>query len=133
VVDGETIRGVVSVADILRQLCQQRSNAETTAAFYEDETGVEFKSVSSDWVSAEVGKRTDHECVSDVMTTDVISVSPDTSLHEVASLMNQKKIHRVLVVEDQRLVGLISSLDIVRACGDDLVDISFTSPEILDF
>jgi CBS domain-containing protein len=133
VVDGSTLRGVVSALDIIRQVCQERAEAELTTAFYEDETGMEFESLSSDWVSAQVGKRVDHERVSDVMSSNVISVSPETSLHDVAALMNEKKIHRVLVVKDQCLVGLISSLDIVRACGDDLVDISFTPPKILDF
>lgn len=133
VFDGDTIKGVVSASDILRQLCQERNAAGMKTAFYEDDSGLEFISLESDWIASEVGKRMDHLTVADVMNSNVISVTSDTTLHDVAALMNKEKIHRVLVIDDGKLVGLLSSLDIVRACGNDLVDISFTAPEIRDF
>ena len=71
--------------------------------------------------------------VADMMSTDVVAVSPEAPLHEVAALMTEKKIHRILVLEDKKLVGIVSSSDIVKACGNDRIDISFTPPEILDF
>jgi CBS domain-containing protein len=48
------------------------------------------------------------------MIHDVLSVRPDDSLAEVAGLLIDKHIHRVPVVEDDRLVGMVSSLDFVR-------------------
>ena len=133
VVDNGTIRGVVTASDVLSHLCEERREAEVSTGFYDDDSKTEFASLASDWVSSEVGKRTDHLHVKDVMNGDVISVSSDTPLHEVAALMTEKAIHRVLVVDDHDLVGIISSLDIVRACGRKDVDISFTAPKILDF
>jgi CBS domain-containing protein len=129
----QAIRGVVSASDVLAQVCEERADVEMATSFYDEDVQVEFSSVSSDWVSAEVGKRTDHLFVRDLMKEHVISVTPDTPLHDVAALMTKKKIHRVLVIEDKRLVGVISSADIVRACGNDLVDISFIAPQTLDF
>ena len=128
-----TVRGVVSARDILEHVCEERGEVEMSTAFYDDESRMEFSSVSDDWVSAEVGKRGDHLFVSDLMNSDVISVTSDTSLHDVAALMAESKIHRVLVIDDRQLVGIVSSSDIVRACGNEDIDISFTAPEILDF
>lgn len=134
VVDSDgTVRGVVSARDLMEHVCEERGDVEMSTAFYDEDSHMEFSSVSDDWVSAEVGKRADHLCVSDLMNSDVISVPSDTSLHDVAALMSEKKIHRVLVIDDRHLVGIVSSTDVVRACGNESIDISFTPPEILDF
>lgn len=134
VVDSDqTIRGVVSASDVLAHVCEARGHVEMSTAFYDEDPHFEFGSVSDDWVSAEVGKRTDHLFVRDVMNPHVISVTPDTSIHDVAALMTDSKIHRVLVIDNKILVGVISSTDIVRACGNPNIDISFTAPPILDF
>lgn len=71
--------------------------------------------------------------VKDVMNKDVVSVSPSTTLHEAAAIMSDKGIHRVLVLDENKIVGVLSALDIVRACGNDRIDISFTPPPIRDF
>jgi CBS domain-containing protein len=52
------------------------------------------------------------------MTREVISVSEDDPIPRVAELMRSKRIHRVLVMEQGRLLGLISSLDIVSVVAD---------------
>ena len=53
--------------------------------------------------------------VGDVMKTDVVSVSPDATVQDVSRRMQQAQIRRVLVVEDGRLVGIISTADLARA------------------
>lgn len=52
--------------------------------------------------------------VRDVMTRQVLCVSPDQPLSEVASLMTNKDVDRVPVVEEGRLVGFLTRSDIVR-------------------
>ena len=52
--------------------------------------------------------------VRDVMTRQVLCVSPDQPLTEVASLMTNKDVDRVPVVEAGRLVGFLTRGDIVR-------------------
>ena len=56
--------------------------------------------------------------VGDIMRTDLISAAPDDSLGEVAARMLERGVHRVPVVEDGQLVGLISSMDFVRLAAD---------------
>jgi CBS domain-containing protein len=49
-----------------------------------------------------------------VMTPDVISVSEETSVEDIARLMEERKIRRVPVVRDKKLMGLVSRADLLR-------------------
>ena len=53
--------------------------------------------------------------VGDVMNKHVVCVSPETSLPEVAEIMDKYDIHRVPVVENGKLVGIISRSDLIRS------------------
>jgi CBS domain-containing protein len=56
--------------------------------------------------------------VSGVMTTNVVSVTPDANVHEVATLLAENKISGLPVVDDQnRVVGLISEADVLSMTG----------------
>jgi CBS domain-containing protein len=48
------------------------------------------------------------------MIDDILSVVPDATLQEVAKVMLERPVHRVLVMEGGALLGLISSLDLLR-------------------
>jgi CBS domain-containing protein len=52
---------------------------------------------------------------SDVMARYVISVRPDAELSDVADILDNNKIKRVPVVDGDKLVGLITRGDLVRA------------------
>ncbi len=45
----------------------------------------------------------------------VISVSPDTSLQEIANVLEKHGIKRVPVIENGRLVGIVSRANLVQA------------------
>jgi hypothetical protein len=53
--------------------------------------------------------------VKDVMTPDVISVTDTTELAEIAMLLETKRIKRVPVMRDGKLVGIVSRANLVRA------------------
>jgi acetoin utilization protein AcuB len=53
--------------------------------------------------------------VEDVMAKRPISVAPDETLERAAQLMLQKKISGLPVVEDKKLVGIITESDVFRA------------------
>ncbi len=55
------------------------------------------------------------ELVRDIMSTEIISVSEETPVGEIAQLLSHRKIKRVPVVTNGRLVGLVSRADIVAA------------------
>jgi len=51
----------------------------------------------------------------DIMTRDVVTVSPETDVHEVARLMLDRRVSAVPVVEeDGRLMGIVSEGDLMR-------------------
>jgi CBS domain-containing protein len=52
------------------------------------------------------------------MTEELLTVTAGQSIAEVARALATRRIHRILVVDDRRLIGLISSLDVVRLVGD---------------
>ncbi len=51
--------------------------------------------------------------VEDVMTRQVTTVTPDTSLREVARILAESKVSGVPVVEDGKVVGVVSEADIL--------------------
>jgi CBS domain-containing protein len=51
--------------------------------------------------------------VSEVMTRDVDLVAPDTTLQDVARKMRERDIGSLPVVEDEKLVGMVTDRDIV--------------------
>jgi CBS domain-containing protein len=50
--------------------------------------------------------------VDDVATRDLVTIGPEQDVEEVRGLMGQHELDRVLVVEGDRLVGIISEADI---------------------
>ena len=54
--------------------------------------------------------------IKDIMSKDVEVVPPDAPLHEVAQKMQQRDCGCVIVVKDDRLVGMITDRDIALRC-----------------
>jgi len=52
------------------------------------------------------------ELVSDWMTRDVLTITPETSLKEAHEIMNQKRIRRLPVVTQGRVIGIVTLGDI---------------------
>lgn len=56
--------------------------------------------------------------VGEAMTPTVYSRGPDTPLPEAAAFMLETGVHRILVMEGDRLLGIVSTTDIVRAVAE---------------
>lgn len=56
--------------------------------------------------------------VDEVMTRKVHSLPPDAAVDEAAMLMVEKQIHRVLVMEEDVLVGIVSTSDVAKAVAE---------------
>ena len=52
--------------------------------------------------------------VSTIMTKDLYSISPDDTIAKIAKVMYDKKIHRLLVVDYNKLVGIVSTFDLLK-------------------
>jgi len=63
--------------------------------------------------------------VSDVMSTPLFSIVPDTHIIHAARLMKEKHIRRFPVLEAGKLIGLITETDIMRAMIEIIRHINF--------
>lgn len=96
VVDGNgTVVGVVSAMDLLRAADQ----------VYDDDVDPGEGDVP------DVGVITARE----LATPDAVWVAPDASANEIAQLMRERGIHRVLVGTQDDLVGVVTTMDLMRA------------------
>lgn len=64
--------------------------------------------------------RSQQRKVKKLMTGSTITVTPDTSTREISRLFYERNIKRVPVVQDGKLVGLVSRGDLLRALADEL-------------
>ncbi len=73
------------------------------------------------WLFADTAKAADHYArthgfvAEEVMTSDVVTVPPDTSASAIAETLERKGIRRVLVTERGQLRGVVSRSDLLRA------------------
>ena len=114
VVERGKLIGIVSRSDVVRQLCVERSLGEAMADAYRDQTDAGFASHSQRAIAGEIGHRMEHLRVRDVMIQDVVTVPPDLSVVKAAQLLIERRIHRLPVLENGKLVGIVSSLDFTR-------------------
>jgi len=49
------------------------------------------------------------------MSRDIVSAAPDTGIADLVHLMNQRRIKRVPVIDNGKLVGIVSRANLVRA------------------
>jgi acetoin utilization protein AcuB len=60
--------------------------------------------------------------VEDAMTEDIYVVSAETSLREVAAEMEKRKLGSAVVMHAERVVGVLTTIDALRALVDVLQD-----------
>jgi acetoin utilization protein AcuB len=61
--------------------------------------------------------RQDNATVQDVMSTDVVSATPATTLRQAANLMRGHTIGCLLVVDEDKLLGLVTTTDLLDQLG----------------
>ncbi|MEO8519927.1 MAG: CBS domain-containing protein [Acidobacteriota bacterium] len=62
-----------------------------------------------------LGKRSEETLVSEIMTTKVVGVEPEWTAEQCMALMTDKRVRHLPVMERDRLIGVISIGDVVRA------------------
>jgi signal-transduction protein with cAMP-binding, CBS, and nucleotidyltransferase domain len=55
--------------------------------------------------------------VKEVMSSPLVLINPDDSIWDAAQLMKSRRIHRIPAVKDNRLVGIVTTSDIVKLCS----------------
>lgn len=116
VVEDGRLVGVVSRSDIVRKLAAEQSYAEYLTDSHFDVGGFEesLPAEPLSEIASRAGARLGSATVKDMMSRNPVTVSVNDPVSEVARLMVERRIHRVPVVSDGRLEGIITSLDLVR-------------------
>lgn len=52
--------------------------------------------------------------VDDICTKEVITVTEDTPLEDIATIMAEKKVHLIPVVEEKKIKGIIGKIDMIK-------------------
>jgi CBS domain-containing protein len=73
------------------------------------------------------GRASDTTRVDEVMSPNVITVTPRTKNRDCMAIMTEKAIRHLPVVEDGRVIGMVSIRDIV---GDIIADQDFTIEQL---
>jgi CBS domain-containing protein len=67
--------------------------------------------------------------VTDVMTRNVITAAPDTSLSTIANLLEQNAIKRVPIVQNGKVVGIVSRANLLQALASGSKQIEVTTDD----
>jgi len=59
-------------------------------------------------------KRMSATTVEDIFTTDIITITEDTPLDEIATIMSDRGVHHLPVVRDGRLIGVVDRHDVIK-------------------
>lgn len=96
--------GVVSLSDLVRHQ-SRRPTAGGSGRFYTDVE--DYQDI------ADLPVDVSQTPVRELMSRDVYSVNRDTGVAQAASIMRSRRIHRLLVTDRGRLVGVVTSLDLL--------------------
>lgn len=109
---GAKLVGIVSEGDLIRRV---ETDTERQHSWWLE------MFMSTDTLAREFVKSHARR-VSDVMTREVITATPETPLREIANLMEKHGIKRVPIVQDGSVVGIVSRANLLQAlasAGDD--------------
>jgi len=140
VVSGHAVVGVVSATDIIEFAASEPEHvteAPENTSWAEDSSDADVERADAmpgcyytdlfagegDDVADRIGGPSevsvlDLHTVDEVMTRDAIALSPNDSVFAAADVMRRQAIHRVLVVEDEKLLGIVSTLDLAQAVAE---------------
>jgi len=96
-----TVVGILSEADILAKVSGERPRGGLLGWLLEADVALDDK----------IRART----VGEAMTAPAITIAPNRPVHEAAARMVAESVNRLPVVEDGKLVGIVTRADLVRA------------------
>lgn len=112
--DNGQLVGVVSSLDLLRAASEARDTPDADPRYLEEL--VEYAARA--WTLSADEKALGEQTVSEVMSEEVVKVAAAASIAEVARTLRENRIHRVLVVEEGEICGIISSFDLLELLED---------------
>ena len=104
--DGRLI-GIVTENDLISR--NKRLHIPTMLRLFDAFIPLEgFKSVEKEI------KKMSSALVSDICTRDVITISEDAPIDEIATIMSEKKVHLLPVIKSGRLAGIVGKHELIK-------------------
>ena len=122
--DHVTALPVVDKAGRCIGILSQSDFLDVTRELDEELIGLDKQTFGSrEWLIEKLRDTVGRQRVDELMTESPAGVSPDDSLAAAAAAMLRHKVHRLPVVnEDGLLVGIISTMDMVRAVSQEATE-----------
>jgi len=108
VVDSENrLFGIVTENDLINQ--NRRFHIPTLVRLFDAMIPIEGDAT----IEKEI-RRMSASKVSEICTTEVITVDPETSLQDIASIMSEKGVHHLPVMSSGKIAGIIGKMDVIK-------------------
>ncbi len=105
--DTGTLLGVVTESDLIDQ--QKRLHLPTVVTILDSFIYLE----SPDKLEKDI-KKFAGSTVRDIYSNKPVTVTPETNLDEIATIMANKNVHTLPVIDGDKLVGIIGKRDIIK-------------------
>ena len=109
--DQGRVVGMITSTDILRAATETEEATPTGPDYFGDD--LHYPSGLLPLATEDFQERLQDITVADFMTEGVVHVAPSTPISELARTIRENKIHRLLVVENGALRGIVSTFDLV--------------------
>jgi CBS domain-containing protein len=106
--DAGKVIGVVTQGDLIEQ--NKNLHIPTVIALFDAVLFLESEKKFEDDVKKLTGSK-----IEDIYHKNPITVSLDTDLNEITTLMAEKDVHTLPVLDGNKLVGIIGKRDVIRA------------------
>lgn len=117
VLDGKRVVGVVSESDILKLLSVNEEEGSLWLPSPFEIFEIPFRDLVR-WERMQAGiENISQKKVKEVMSRSVHEIGPDDTVEEAASIMTSHRVNRLPVVENGKLVGIITRGDIISGLG----------------
>lgn len=106
--DAGALVGVISETDLVEQ--QKPLHIPTVMALFD---GVFY--LDSEKRFREEVNRVTAQTVGELCSRSPVTCGPDSTVQEIAGLMSRHKAHLISVIDDNKLVGVVARLDLIKA------------------
>lgn len=103
----EKVIGIVTESDLIEQ--KKKLHLPTVVTIFEGVLFLERPQKIQREIEKMLGAT-----VKDIYTKKVITITEDTSLEDIATIMSEKKVHLLPVLRGDELVGVVGKVDVVR-------------------
>ncbi|MDP1758360.1 MAG: CBS domain-containing protein, partial [Thermodesulfovibrionales bacterium] len=105
--DNENLIGIVTENDLISQ--NKRLHIPTVMRLFDAFIMLE----SPGKIEKEIKKMT-AIAVNDIYTKEAITVTEGTPVQDIATIMSEKKVHLIPVVEGKKILGIIGKIDLIK-------------------